>query len=406
MSKIANYSIGSVFDNNSTPESDIRSKSKRRGKRDMAPQDSDSEQTYVQYPGSHDGINRSGSGAGRPQESLTLDPELANLSKVDDSSAKQQQRMMEGLVLEQLTSYRPGMALGLDSTAGGDDQLTSEEAQAAAAAMAAVAAAVSADGDIGAGGITGGRVSQGKRGRGTGSGNTGIESRMGKSMHANMDVRSAVEGAEGRNDSNSGSNNGGSHTTSNSLAGGNGGSFTQAETQALEAFMRAYQTEHGLDHAALCRRVWANERKKDNFWDAVASALPHRTRASVYKHVRRKYHTYEQRGKWTPEEDEGLRQMVELHGAQWKIIGHHLGRMPEDCRDRWRNYVKCGNNRGQHKWSPEEENKLFEIVNQIKLIDPSAEINWTVVSERMGGIRSRIQCRYKWKKLNKHQNIE
>ncbi|KAK9464663.1 hypothetical protein V1512DRAFT_267869 [Lipomyces arxii] len=184
----------------------------------------------------------------------------------------------------------------------------------------------------------------------------------------------------------------------------NGGSFTDDEILTLDHFMQLYQAEHGIDDAELRRRVWANERKKDNFWDAVASALPLRTRASVYKHVRRRYHPYEQRGKWTSQEDEGLRQLVEQHGAQWKIIGRQIGRMPEDCRDRWRNYVKCGTSRGQNKWSVEEERKLVEIVNRIRFSEPGADINWTVVSERMGGIRSRIQCRYKWKKL--HRGID
>ncbi|KAK7208291.1 hypothetical protein BZA70DRAFT_43902 [Myxozyma melibiosi] len=185
------------------------------------------------------------------------------------------------------------------------------------------------------------------------------------------------------------------------VAAVNGGSFTPEETVALETFMQEYGREHDLDHEGLCRRVWANERKKDNFWDAVTNALPHRTRASVYKHVRRKYHPYEQRGKWTPAEEEQLRQLKDEYGAQWKIIGKHIGRMPEDCRDRWRNYVKCGTSRGQNKWSVEEEVKLIQIVNEIRYSHPGSEVNWTVVSEKMGGIRSRIQCRYKWKKLTR-----
>lgn len=32
-------------------------------------------------------------------------------------------------------------------------------------------------------------------------------------------------------------------------------------------------------------------------------------------------------------------------------------------------------------------------------------INWTVVSERMGGTRSRIQCRYKWNKMIKDEAL-
>jgi Myb-like DNA-binding protein REB1 len=92
----------------------------------------------------------------------------------------------------------------------------------------------------------------------------------------------------------------------------------------------------------------------------------------------------------------------------WKAIGLEMGRMPEDCRDRFRNYIKCGDNRNLNKWSPEEEDKLKEIVNlfiseqqEAKMKSPI--INWTIVSEKMGGKRSRIQCRYKWNKLLKRE---
>ncbi|GMG16628.1 unnamed protein product [[Candida] boidinii] len=134
--------------------------------------------------------------------------------------------------------------------------------------------------------------------------------------------------------------------------------------------------------------------------------------------------------------------------------------MPEDCRDRWRNYVKCGQNRATNKWTEDEEDKLREVVSL--LVKENSEIlgkrddeeeyeeeeemgqgddadvvnhdvdaimknektngdkvkrkkkknnynigesliNWTIVSERMGGTRSRIQCRYKWNKLLKRE---
>uniref|UniRef100_A0A060TCP2 ARAD1D37686p n=1 Tax=Blastobotrys adeninivorans TaxID=409370 RepID=A0A060TCP2_BLAAD len=179
-----------------------------------------------------------------------------------------------------------------------------------------------------------------------------------------------------------------------------GGAFTLEEEATIDAFMSAYMREHGLTRQELCQRVWASERRKDAFWDEVSQTLPHRTRASVYKHVRRAYHVFESRGKWTPDEDEQLRRCVEERGAQWREIGLQLGRMPEDCRDRWRNYVKCGNQRAQNRWTFFEEEKLREIVTKMMEENPGGDINWTVVSERMNGVRSRIQCRYKWNKIS------
>lgn len=182
-----------------------------------------------------------------------------------------------------------------------------------------------------------------------------------------------------------------------------GGAFTPEEIEKLEEYIEGYCQTHVWDREMLCQRVWSNERKKDHFWDSMAGVLPHRTRASVYKHVRRAYHVYETRAKWTPDQDKRLGDLVGEIGPCWKDIGQVLNRMPEDCRDRWRNYVKCGNNRASHKWTASEENRLYEIVRDMLSAqgEVGGSINWTAVSERMNGTRSRIQCRYKWKKLSK-----
>ncbi|CEP61197.1 uncharacterized protein LALA0_S02e08900g [Lachancea lanzarotensis] len=212
-----------------------------------------------------------------------------------------------------------------------------------------------------------------------------------------------------------------------------GKSFDAAEEQALEHFVGEYQAIKNLSRRQICERIWSNERRKDDFWTNICKVLPYRTRSSIYKHVRRKYHIFEQRGKWTPEEERELATLCLEKEGQWSEIGKILGRMPEDCRDRWRNYVKCGNNRASNKWSPQEEAQLKEVISELlesaespedhlydPMDDPQIEnkekrivkkkdsasrdlINWTVVSERMGGTRSRIQCRYKWNKLLKKQ---
>ncbi|AMD20977.1 HEL304Cp [Eremothecium sinecaudum] len=240
-----------------------------------------------------------------------------------------------------------------------------------------------------------------------------------------------------------------------------GKSFDETEEEALEQFVQDYQVIKGISRRQICERIWSNERRKDDFWTNICRVLPYRTRSSIYKHVRRKYHIFEQRGKWTPEEDAELARWCMEKEGQWSNIGKVLGRMPEDCRDRWRNYIKCGTDRVSNKWSPEEEEKLKNVITEI--LDNAAKggieeredsyeggddipnsrsagkalghdldmvsvanmgsessdkmgsllsgkgnasrdiINWTIVSERMGGRRSRIQCRYKWNKLLKKE---
>ncbi len=180
-----------------------------------------------------------------------------------------------------------------------------------------------------------------------------------------------------------------------------GRAFTKQEISLIDDVISQYCDMHNLTRHQVCQRIWANDRKKDDFWETLLRVLPNRTRSSVYKHVRRAYHIFDVRGKWTPPEDQQLGALVAEKSSQWKTIGEIMGRMPEDCRDRWRNYVKCGSNRTSNKWSLDEENSLRQVVSELKSLDPTSPINWTLVSERMGGTRSRIQCRYKWNKFIK-----
>ncbi|KAH0559898.1 hypothetical protein GP486_003581 [Trichoglossum hirsutum] len=204
-----------------------------------------------------------------------------------------------------------------------------------------------------------------------------------------------------------------------------GGPFSEHEENLLKQFMDGYKLEHGLTEQELNARVWAERRlNRDDFWDQVSAILPYRPRQSIYKYCRRQFHNFPKRGQWTPEEDEELAVATKEHPQQWKIVGSLLNRMPEDCRDRWRNYLKCGEARKRDVWTEQEENQLRQHVREViallgreKAPDASASrenvlsdeevdrkaslVNWTVISEKMGGTRSRIQCSYKWKKLQK-----
>ncbi|QID83373.1 RNA polymerase I termination factor [Saccharomyces pastorianus] len=215
-----------------------------------------------------------------------------------------------------------------------------------------------------------------------------------------------------------------------------GRKFSPSEEDALDQFIEKYMQIRNLDRQQMCERIWSTDGViRDGFWANISKVLSYRTRSSIYKHIRRKYHIFEQRGKWTPEEDQELARLCLEKEGHWTEVGNLLGRMPEDCRDRWRNYMKCGSKRGSKRWSKEEEELLTTVVNEMieeahnyqrmketeaannedgynqmytrgpkgkKVSDnPTFKdmINWTVVSERMSGTRSRIQCRYKWNKL-------
>lgn len=233
-----------------------------------------------------------------------------------------------------------------------------------------------------------------------------------------------------------------------------GRSFTKEEADAIEVFIKEYEKIHDMTHEKFLQRIWGNERKKDKFWEILHSVLPNRTRSSLYKHVRRTYHIFEKRGVWTADEDLRLAQLAKTCEGKWRLIGEELKRMPEDCRDRWRNYVKCGSKRNVNQWTIQEEFQLKSIVarvleeerrrlreealrnaaaagagavdekradgsgpagggsaqesrlKQAREAQVSPTINWTTISELMGGTRSRIQCRYKWKKIMKNESVK
>lgn len=192
--------------------------------------------------------------------------------------------------------------------------------------------------------------------------------------------------------------------------------FTPLEIDAVDYFIEGYCHLKGLTREEICARVWTHGRLKDTFWINLTRVFPYRSRASVYKHVKRQYHVYNIRGTWTKEDDALLRELVQSRPGNWKSIGETMGRMPEDCRDRWRNYLKCGDNRTLDRWTKEEEDKLLkavvEILSKLKTddnfrdYDKNKLLNWTIVSEKMDGRRSRIQCRYKWRKLVKREQNE
>lgn len=208
-----------------------------------------------------------------------------------------------------------------------------------------------------------------------------------------------------------------------------GKTFSEEEEIVIDAYIESYRQSKNFSDQELRQRVWSNEGRKDKFWIDLCKVLPDRTRSSLYKHVRRRYHIFEQRGKWTKEEDEELAKLCAVKEGQWAEIGKMLGRMPEDVRDRYRNYIKCGSKRTAQKWSAEEEERLMNVINEmleeaneyaakeandeneVEIMNhnhPSFKdiINWTLVSERMGGTRSRIQCRYKWNRLVEKEALE
>jgi len=204
------------------------------------------------------------------------------------------------------------------------------------------------------------------------------------------------------------------------------GPYTDAEIAKLFSFRDEYCQENDLTPEQFNNKVHAsahNNVTNIDFWNEVSDVLPYRTRHSIQRLCRRRFHNFTKRGKWTKEEDEELREAHEQHGNKWKVIGDQIERMPEDCRDRWRNYLKDNEFRNRDIWTEYEVECLREAVAECIAAmrdaneehkekegfgrDPAEQpdqeekdmINWVIVSAKLGGSRSRLQCSYKWKWL-------
>lgn len=214
-----------------------------------------------------------------------------------------------------------------------------------------------------------------------------------------------------------------------------GGAFSFGEIAKLDAFRDNYCDANNMNYAffnSLIQTPIRGNAQVVTLFNELHEILPYRSRMSVQKFVRRRFHNYGARGTWTTEEDQDLRRAVEEKGKQWKVVGEMIDRMPGDCRDRYRNHLLNSEHRNREQWTEEEVGNLCRaILECMQLLKderrqareqkygPDAQdsgegsdqgvedlkaINWQAVSDRMGehgGGRSRLQCSFKWSQLKK-----
>ncbi|KAI1139353.1 hypothetical protein F5Y05DRAFT_345577 [Hypoxylon sp. FL0543] len=197
------------------------------------------------------------------------------------------------------------------------------------------------------------------------------------------------------------------------------GQFSEFELRNITQAVERWRDEHNLTQVEVNDLIQGNPKEvgSHQFWSRIAATCPNRSRQKVINQCRRKFHNFVARGTWTPEQQEELKRMWEMHGNKFSIIGKLINRHPEDVRDRIRNYVVCGENRRVDPWTQEEEAKLQSIISDAlriirsqrqdkrrKTQEPDEDlIDWQRVSELMDRTRSRLQCIQKWKLMNRQQ---
>lgn len=206
------------------------------------------------------------------------------------------------------------------------------------------------------------------------------------------------------------------------------GDFTADEKELIRRAIRDYQERSSLDTADLVEIIqWTprrdeesndhqteaqSKRDSDAFWDEINNVGLLRKTKDLRQHIRATYHMC-QRGRWSTEDEEQLRDLVNLHPGQWRLIATQLNRLEIDAYNRWKDYVRHGEKRNIKRWTTEEEENLVRVLSMIcqRVEDLRAEsgkpplddyypvINWHEVCRELDDTRSRLQCQTKWKTM-------
>jgi hypothetical protein len=135
-------------------------------------------------------------------------------------------------------------------------------------------------------------------------------------------------------------------------------------------------------------------------WDVIASLVPGRTKTQCKSRWYgaldpRNVRTTTRMDKWTPDEDNKLKDAVQMHnGKNWfAITALVLGRTKKQCYARWYGALDPRNVRTtthMDKWTPDEDDKLKDAV---KMHNGK---NWFEIATLVLG-RTRTQCHHRWR---------
>lgn len=200
------------------------------------------------------------------------------------------------------------------------------------------------------------------------------------------------------------------------------GRMTDEDLAVIKNQLLKYREMNDITEEQQNRLIHSGAKEHNDLFNLVCEEFPDRKRWSIIKFCRRKFHNFPARGKWSPEDDEDLKDACRQMPTRWTEIGKRLNRHPEDCRDRWRNYLICGDNMVTVYWDDAEEQKLrkavAECVSYIQELkqkgmipgedsdDDVKLVDWQMVSEKMHRTRSRLQCREKWRRMHEREDTD
>jgi hypothetical protein len=197
------------------------------------------------------------------------------------------------------------------------------------------------------------------------------------------------------------------------------GRLPKDDVEAISDAIENYRDMHDMTDYEINAMVQESAAGEGKYlWKDVYHLVPNIPKQKILNTARRKFHNFEGRGSWTKEQDEELREFHEMYPGKWTKIGQVINRFPEDCRDRWRNYLVCGDKLRKDVWDKDEEDRLktavkesLDEIRDLQKHDKASRekpeetlINWALISEAMGNTRSRLQCANKWRLLKERQD--
>lgn len=157
---------------------------------------------------------------------------------------------------------------------------------------------------------------------------------------------------------------------------------SSANNNTLVHDSNIYINESNNDDSGLLNIV--NKLPDDSFNSPVATKSP-KVAGSASTDGKVRY----SRGKWTPQEDELLKEAVEkFSGRNWKRISECLdGRTDVQCLHRWQKVLRPGLVKGP--WTKEEDESVIRLVSKYGVK------SWSFIARQLHG-RLGKQCRERW----------
>ncbi|CAO1625543.1 unnamed protein product [Parajaminaea phylloscopi] len=208
------------------------------------------------------------------------------------------------------------------------------------------------------------------------------------------------------------------------------GKFSAEERQKMEAAFEAFGKRRNMQPSEVSDLLTSREKDHVETYAAltqeVAASVEGRSLRAVRRYVLETFNPAARQGSWTYDQRIALVAAVQKLGSKWVAIGSQIGRLPRDCRTRWRDHGESdralyeADRAGDESLSRADETQRSEstptrgwTVAEITLlretvaavcaemkIDVASEsaLPWSVIASKVGS-RAPSSCRRKWEEM-------